>query len=398
MIAVADLLKENSRLPGNFFAHDAYVQGDIELGLLNNRQGSRLLAVPAPLLDALYAGLNNEVGPSTGLVLFQFGYQWGKSFYRRFASEVSDYYGQPLAQMEMLQLVQCLQQCWKTCGWGTIELDFDYYEQGFLLVSVKNSAFAQVRLSADRPQCFTEAGLLSAFFSQLTGQGLHCVQTACESMGATTNQFILGLTDRVKVVEAWLQEKQDHETIMLRLCGGQPTQSTRSVDPLIKKFSDQLIEKSGDRLVEKSTDPLIGKFNEQPIAEFSEQLNAPMVEESNELLIVESTEPLVAEPTVESIEPMVEELSEQQLIEQLNAPMVEEPSVQQLIEQLSDPFVGELSEQQLIEQFNEQPFEESIELLTVESIEQLVVELGEPLVEESSEQQLIEQSFEELGE
>ena len=38
MITVADLL-QTSRMPGNFFAPDAYVQGDIELGL--NRKPSR---------------------------------------------------------------------------------------------------------------------------------------------------------------------------------------------------------------------------------------------------------------------------------------------------------------------------------------------------------------------
>jgi uncharacterized protein len=171
-------------------------------------------------LNVLYSGLEYELGGATEFVLFQCGYQWGKAFYRRFATEVSDYYGQPLAQMSTLEFVQAFQQCWKTCGWGTIALDFDAYEQGFLVISVQNSAFTKTRPAHDRPQAEMESGLLSAFFSQLTGQPLHSVQTACESLGSSANRFVLGLGDRVKAAEAWLEAGQDHDAILQRLCHG----------------------------------------------------------------------------------------------------------------------------------------------------------------------------------
>lgn len=233
MIDVAELLKEEY-LPGNYFAPDAYVQGDAELGLLENRKGARLIALPETLLQGIYAGLEDEVGPAAGLVLFQCGQWWGKYFYRRFVEEVSEYYGRPLAQMEMVEFVQCLKQCWRTYGWGIIELDFDFYQQGFLVVSVSNSAFAQAAQGKSRPNCFAEAGLLSVFFSQLTGQTLHCVQTSCESMGAEHNTFVLGLPERVKVAEAWLEEGHDHATVMERLCHNQP-----SVEAEGKQFSTE---------------------------------------------------------------------------------------------------------------------------------------------------------------
>ena len=227
MIDIAELLKKES-LPGNYFAPDAYVQGEMELGLLENRKGARLLALPETLLQGVYAGLRDEVGPAAGLVLFQCGQWWGKYFYRRFVEEVSDYYGRPLAEMEMVEFVQCLKQCWRTYGWGMIELDFDFYQQGFLVVTVSNSAFAQVDPDQNQPNCFAEAGLLSAFFSQLTDQTLDCVQTTCESMGAVHNSFVLGLPERVKVTEAWLEEGHDHDTIMARLCHSQPSTESES--------------------------------------------------------------------------------------------------------------------------------------------------------------------------
>jgi hypothetical protein len=219
MINIATLAKERSSL-GNYFAPDAYVKGEFEFGLIENRSGSRLLALPHTLLQAIYAGLEQEVGQEgSGLVMFNCGRWWGKSFFKRFSEEVGEYYGKPIAQMEMVEFLQCIKQCWKTYGWGVIDIDFDFYQKGFLAVKVENSAFAQVAPSGKEPMCFFEAGILSAFFSQLTGRNLHCVQTACESMGAECNYFILGLAERLESVEAWREEGHDQNKIMELLCG-----------------------------------------------------------------------------------------------------------------------------------------------------------------------------------
>jgi predicted hydrocarbon binding protein len=217
MIEVAQLLKETS-LQGNYFAPDIYVQGDYEFGLIENRNGSRLIALPEVLLQAIYTALEQEVGSSAGIVLFNCGRWWGKNFYRRFGEELSSYYNKPLAQMEMVEFLQCIKQCWKTHGWGRIDLDFDYYQQGFAIAKIWNSAFAEIAPSGNRPMCFFESGILSTFFSQLTGRNLHCIQTSCESMGADCNNFILGLPERLKPIESWLEEGQDHTSIMERLC------------------------------------------------------------------------------------------------------------------------------------------------------------------------------------
>lgn len=217
MISIADLIKE-STFSSNYFAPDAYVEGDFESGLIENRQGKRLLALPDTLLKGIYSALVSEVGSAAGVVLYNCGSKWGKNFYRRFSEEVSSYYQKPISDMEMIELVQCLKQCWKAHGWGTIDLNCDYYQQGFLVVRIEQSAFAGVAESSDRPNCFIEAGLLAAFFSELSGTNLHCVQTCCESLGANSNLFILGLAQRLKPVETMLEQGQNHAAIMQRLC------------------------------------------------------------------------------------------------------------------------------------------------------------------------------------
>ena len=216
MIAIGDLLTSQSLL-GNYFASDTYLTGDFESGLIENRAGLRFLALPETLIQGIYAGLDQELGSASGVVLFNCGRWWGKNFYTRFVEEISEYYNKSIAEMEMVELLQCLKQCWKTHGWGTFNLDMEYHQQGFLVVQNHNSPFAEAAPASDRPVCFLEAGILSAFFSQLTGRQLHCVQTSCESLGADCNYFILGLAERLKPVEGALAEQQNHQAIIERL-------------------------------------------------------------------------------------------------------------------------------------------------------------------------------------
>ena len=217
MISITDLLIDN-RIPSDYFANEFYVKGDLELGLLENRQGHRLLAIPATLIRGIYAGLNQETGQATGMVLFNCGRWWGKNFYARFCEEITDYYRVPVADMTMVEFMHCLRQCWATHGWGQLDLDQTYQHKGFLVVSVTHSPFANEAENTTQPVCALEAGVLSVFFSQLTNRDLHCVQTTCESMGADCNRFVLGLPKRVSPAEALVSQGLEHKVIMEKLC------------------------------------------------------------------------------------------------------------------------------------------------------------------------------------
>ena len=216
MIDVADLISE-PKIPGNYFAPKTYVCGDFESGLIENRQGMRLLALPDTLIRGLYAGLTSELGSASGLVLYNCGRKWGKNFFRRFSEEVSSYYERPIVELETIELIQCLKQCWKAHGWGLLEPNFDDYQQGFLTIQVTNSAFVSAIADPQQPSCFIEAGLLSAFFSELAATELYCLQTECESLGANTNRFILGLAKRLKQAESMVAAGQTHTAIIQSL-------------------------------------------------------------------------------------------------------------------------------------------------------------------------------------
>lgn len=218
MISIANLLENNDKLSGNYFAYDVYVKGDLELGLLENRRGDRLLALPDTLIDAIYSGLEKETGSATRLVLLNCGKWWGKNLYVRFCEEINDYYSKSIAEMDTIEFVQCLQQFWKTHGWGVLEFDQTYYQHGFLVFKITNSSFAKKTKNWPGPACFLEAGILTSYFSQLTGRDLNTVQTTCESLGADCNHFVLGLPDRLQPVETWVTNGKDHDTIMTLLC------------------------------------------------------------------------------------------------------------------------------------------------------------------------------------
>jgi predicted hydrocarbon binding protein len=221
MISVAALLTDN-RVPGNYFAVETYIRSDLEMGLLENRQGDRLIALPETLIQAIYSGIEQEIGQASRPVLFNWGQWWGKNFCTRFCEQLSHYYDKPLAELAMVEFVQALKQCWVVHGWGRLELDLTYRERGFLLVKTWNSVFAKQALNHDQyfchqPACVLEAGFLTAFFSQLTARELYGLQTTCESMGADCNRFVLGIPQRVRAVEM-LVDQNSHETIIQALC------------------------------------------------------------------------------------------------------------------------------------------------------------------------------------
>ncbi|NER78523.1 MAG: 4-vinyl reductase [Leptolyngbya sp. SIO1D8] len=216
MISVADLLTD-SYLPSNYFASDLYIRGSLELGILENRQGSRLLALPDNLLKAIISGLNNETGQATQFVLHSCGIWWGKNFYARFCEELSEYYQKPVAEISMLEFVQALQECWRTHGWGNLHLNTDYHQKGFLMIEVQGSPFTAHAIQPNQPSGALESGVLKVFFSQLTGRDLDCVQVSCESLGADRNRFVLGLEKRLQPAKDLAQEGRPHDAIMQTL-------------------------------------------------------------------------------------------------------------------------------------------------------------------------------------
>ncbi len=215
MIDIAELLGNTSK-QGNVFSSDTYINGEIELGLIENRFGSRLVALPETLLKAIDATLEYEVGGAKALIQEQYGRWWGRTFYRRFQEEIQSYYSKPLNEMTMIDFIQCLQQCWVSYGWGTISIDVDAYKQGYLVAILKNPPSSLSMEQFENSSCSVEAGFLSGFLSQLTQQDLNALEIPNQG-NEPIFHFILGLPERLKPISALVEEGYEFATIMERL-------------------------------------------------------------------------------------------------------------------------------------------------------------------------------------
>lgn len=216
MLSVTDLLQKSS-LPDNYFLPRLYVKSDLELGLLENRSGNRLLAIPDTLIKALYRGLEQETGLASRLVLYNCGRWWGKNFFGRLRQELRHHFGRDIGDLSMAEFLDSLGQCWAVHGWGRIELDPSYSEQGFLLIQTWNSPCAAQAPPMQRPVCFLDAGILASLFGQLCGQELSCVQISCESLGADCNRFLVGLEVRLDPVTEQVENGLDYGAILTSL-------------------------------------------------------------------------------------------------------------------------------------------------------------------------------------
>ncbi|GAB4210862.1 MAG: hypothetical protein OHK0012_02240 [Synechococcales cyanobacterium] len=215
------MFDSQTAIPSNYYAPSVYVQGDLESGLLSSRRGDRLLALPQPLIEAIYSGLEYETGQAMKLVLRHCGRMWGKEFFRRFANELTDYHHKSLTELEMGVFLQNLQQAWKTHGWGTFAIDWSYQDQGLLVVHIQNSPFtALFPADVPRPMGYLEAGMLATWFSQLTGRELNCVQTTSMVLGAPVDTFVITAAERLKDAETWVDNGQTHDQVVQQLLAG----------------------------------------------------------------------------------------------------------------------------------------------------------------------------------
>ncbi|MEN9215586.1 MAG: hypothetical protein Q6J44_06870 [Gloeomargarita sp. DG02_4_bins_56] len=204
-------------VPGDYFAPGAYVQGDLELGTLSNRRGNRLLAIPEYLVRAIYGGLEQEIGKAAPLVLQNCGRHWGQHFFARLSEELAEYYGKPLAELTMQELVYCLTRCWQVHGWGQLQFDWSWHTAGMICLQNQYSPWVKPNSGDGSPAAHVEVGLLEVLFQHITGRQVQCVQISCISLGHPSNQFLIGLPERLEPVADWVKSGLAAAAILERL-------------------------------------------------------------------------------------------------------------------------------------------------------------------------------------
>jgi predicted hydrocarbon binding protein len=202
----------------NYFAESAYWTHDSGRGTIRNRAGSRMLVVSDDLLVALVNTLNAELGDQSDAVIASMGQDWGERAASRFADEMQQHYGKPLAQLPLSLFAASLAEGFRSFGWGTINIEFDRYAQGLVIVEMHEPMLGSVVRGADAPVEKLVAAFLEGMFSHFAGMRLGCVQTDCRACGAELSRFVLTIPERLDALAGSAANGKSHAMVVAELC------------------------------------------------------------------------------------------------------------------------------------------------------------------------------------
>jgi predicted hydrocarbon binding protein len=197
---------------------DSYLQLDVNTGVINNTNGTRLLGLSEDFLRGFRRALIDETGEANRLVFHTCGKTWGANLALRLEKELASHYEIPLNQLPMYEFGLLLSEFWMRHGWGELQVNWqEAHTTGVFDITLVSpafsSAFGETEVFSD--DVFT--GILEAVFSHFSGQDLACYQTAFETEPVLCSRFVLGLRNRLKQVPDWVQSQKLHTEIVQQL-------------------------------------------------------------------------------------------------------------------------------------------------------------------------------------
>lgn len=206
-----------SPVPGNYFAPRTYIKSQPETGLLETRQGNRLLAIPEVLLRSIHKALREETGEATPFALYTFGFWWGGAFYDRLRDEIEQYYQRAIPQMNALEFLVMMRQIWETHGFGRLNLDFNHRKLGLIKIQVDYATMqlgTEIGLKENQPPSYhLEAGFIAAWFSRWAGKSIRACavdlpkdKDEAIAEAAQTTYFLVGLAPKIEQAEMWVKQ------------------------------------------------------------------------------------------------------------------------------------------------------------------------------------------------
>jgi len=211
--------EEPSPQAQNPFRAGEYFSLDVRKGVIVNPVGARMIAVPDQLIQGLEAGLIEEAGAATPVILFSVGKWWGARYAKRHGTETRQFFGRELHEVPLAVYVQSLSRSWALMGLGKLELSFQYAEAGFVVADVQDSPYSQAIGKSDRPTDHLIAGVLASLISEISGRELSCSEIACKSLGDRTCTFVVGTAERLSPVSSWVKQRRTVTEILESLRG-----------------------------------------------------------------------------------------------------------------------------------------------------------------------------------
>lgn len=206
--------------------HDHYSFEDFfhfqpEGGAVTDWNESRNIFTSEDFIIGLIEGLEEEVGDASAVVMYNIGYEWGLRDAKFFQQWFEKEYEKNIREVNSMFMLQAWWWPFTAQGWGNWEVDMSEHKNGFMFVSIFDSAVARTLGDVGKPVCHIYAGLFAGFFSDIVKRSLSCIEIQCYSMGETYCKFLLGSQDRIDAATFWHNEGATARDIEKRLRNGE---------------------------------------------------------------------------------------------------------------------------------------------------------------------------------
>ncbi len=205
----------------NHYSFKDFFQFNADQGSVTDWNGGRNLLSSEDFIIGLLEGLEEEVGDASAAIMYTIGCEWGRNDAEFFEIWFEREFGRNMRQTNLLFLLETWWWPFTSQGWGRWEVDISDRKQGFMFISLFDSAVARTLGDVGKPVCHLYAGLFSGFFTSLVRKQLSCIEIQCYSMGETYCKFLLGRQDRIDAVAFWQNEGATARDIEKRLRGGE---------------------------------------------------------------------------------------------------------------------------------------------------------------------------------
>ena len=193
-----------------------------DTGTIIDWNESRNILVSENFIVGLIAGLDEEIGEASSVVMYNMGQEWGQKdakFFRNWF--LSEYGYEDFSQLNLMYVLEAWWWPFISQGWGNWEVDMSEQKNGFMFINIFDSVIARSLGDVGKPVCHIYAGLFAGFFSNLIKKELGCIEIQCYGMGETYCKFLLGKPDRINAATFWHNEGATARDIQKKLHRGE---------------------------------------------------------------------------------------------------------------------------------------------------------------------------------
>jgi uncharacterized protein len=203
------------------YSFEEFFRFQEQQGIVKDWNGGRNIFAGEDFILALIQGLEQEVDDAASVLMYDLGKAWGERDFVLFKQWFEAEFGRGIGECPLPFVLEAWWWPFTTQGWGTWEVDLEDQANGFLFISIFDSAVARTLGNVGKPVCYIYAGLFAGFFSQLVGKDLGCIEIQCYSLGETYCKFLLGKRDRIDAANFWQTEGATLQDIKRRLQEGE---------------------------------------------------------------------------------------------------------------------------------------------------------------------------------